>query len=119
MKMGCEYSSLPKPDTAPMDLNAWQARLQAFSAARGWEPYQNPKNLVMALSVEAAELVECYQWLSPEQAAQPDARLREAVADEMGDVLIYLLQLARVTGIDLEAATEAKLAKTALKYPAP
>jgi NTP pyrophosphatase (non-canonical NTP hydrolase) len=102
-----------------MDIPAWQARLQRFSAARGWEPFQNPKNLVMALSVEAAELVECYQWLTPEQAAAPSPDQRQAVADEIGDVLIYLLQLARVTGIDLEQAAEQKLAKTALKYPAP
>ena len=82
-----------------MDLAAWQQRLLAFTEARAWERYLNPKNLAMALSVEAAELVECYQWLDAEQAAQltaqPDGR--QAVADEMADVLLYLLQLARVT----------------------
>lgn len=106
-------------DTSCMDLPAWQARLQRFSAERGWEPFQNPKNLVMALSVEAAELVECYQWLTPEQAAAPSPAQRQAVAEEMADVFAYLLQLSRVTGIELEQALEAKLAKTALKYPAP
>lgn len=105
-------------DTRYMDLPAWQARLQRFSADRGWEPFHNPKNLVMALSVEAAELVECFQWLTPEQAASLQPTQREAVADEMADLLTYLLQLSRVTGIELEAALEAKLAKTALKYPA-
>jgi NTP pyrophosphatase (non-canonical NTP hydrolase) len=103
-----------------MDLSAWQTRLKAFSEARDWEPFQNPKNLVMALSVEAAELLECYQWTAAEQAlalTQSPAG-REAVADEMADVLLYLLQLARVTGIDLEQAAELKLAKNALKYPA-
>ncbi len=107
-----------RSDTSGMDFPAWQIRLQHFSAVRGWEPFQNPKNLVMALSVEASELVEHYQWLTPEQAAKPTPEQKEAVADEMGDVLIYLMQLARVTGIDLEQATENKLAKTALKYPA-
>lgn len=104
-----------------MDLPAWQDRLHAFAAVRGWTPNLNPKNLSMALSVEAAELLECYQWLDAEQALrlteQPAGR--EAVADEMADVLLYLLQLARATGIDLEAAAEAKLHKNALKYPAP
>lgn len=101
-----------------MDLLTWQQRLARFSAERGWEAFLNPKNLAMALSVEAAELVECFQWLSPEQAAALTPAQRDAVADEMADVLIYLLQMARVTGIDLEAAAEAKLLKNAQKYPA-
>ncbi len=102
-----------------MNLIDWQNRLQVFAAGRNWEPFLNPKNLAMALSVEAAELVECYQWLTPEQAATPSAEQREAVADEMADVLMYLLHLARVTGIDLEQAAEAKLLKNASKYPKP
>lgn len=100
-----------------MDIKAWQSRLEDFAGERGWEPYLNPKNLVMALSVEAAELVECYQWLSPEEASAPSPALRDAVADEMADVLMYLLQLSRVTGIDLEQAVQAKWVKNALKYP--
>jgi NTP pyrophosphatase (non-canonical NTP hydrolase) len=105
-----------------MDLLAWQNRLDAFAAERGWGPYLNPKNIAMALSVEAAELVELYQWASPEEAAafgRSDPLQREQLADELADVLLYLLQMARVTGVDLEAATEAKFAKNALKYPAP
>lgn len=104
-----------------MDLSRWQTRLQSFTDERSWEAFLNPKNLAMALSVEAAELLECYQWLSPEQALAltDEAAGREAVADEMADVMLYLLQLARVTGIDLEQALEAKFAKNALKYPVP
>ena len=104
-----------------MNLHAWQSRLQAFADERAWLPYLNPKNLVMALSVEAAELVECYQWCPPEAAPAltEEEPGRSQVADEMADVLMYLLHLARETGIDLEAACEAKLAKNALKYPAP
>lgn len=99
----------------------WQARLQGFTDERAWAGFHNPKNLAMALSVEAAELLECYQWLSPEQAtaltnSDPG---RAAVADEMADVLLYLMQLASVTGIDLEQALEHKFAKNAAKYPAP
>lgn len=104
-----------------MDLKTWQERLQGFAQERDWLPYLNPKNLSMALSVEAAELVECYQWLQPEEAraltqSEPG---RTQVADEMADVLLYLLHLARETGIDLEAACEAKWVKNAQKYPAP
>lgn len=102
-----------------MDLIAWQTRLRRFSDERGWEPYLNPKNLAMALSVEAAELLECFQWKTPAEAATLPAADREAVADEMADVLLYLLQLARATGIDLEQAAERKFAKNALKHPAP
>lgn len=104
-----------------MDLSAWQARLLAFAEARRWQPFLNPKNLSMALSVEAAELLECYQWLDAEQARELTQQSpgREAVADEMADVLLYLLQLASATGIDLEAATEAKLLKNAIKHPVP
>ena len=110
----------PGGETARMDLNAWQDRLDAFAAERGWQPYLNPKNIAMALSVEAAELVELYQWASPEEAAafgRTEPVQREKVADELADVLLYLLQMARATGIDLEAATEAKFAKNAQKYP--
>jgi len=104
-----------------MNLSTWQDRLQAFAAERAWLPYLNPKNLTMALSVETAELLECYQWLQPDEARALTAGEpgRTQVADEMADVLMYLLHLARETGIDLEAACEAKLAKNALKYPAP
>lgn len=104
-----------------MDLSRWQTRLQGFTDERAWEAFLNPKNLAMALSVEAAELLECYQWLTPDEAqalTQGDPG-REAVADEMADVMLYLLQLARVTGIDLDQALEAKFAKNALKYPVP
>jgi NTP pyrophosphatase (non-canonical NTP hydrolase) len=112
----------PARDTGGMDLVAWQNRLDAFAAERGWGPYLNPKNIAMALSVEAAELVELYQWASPAEAAafgKTEPAQREQVADELADVLLYLLQMARATGIDLEAAAEAKFAKNALKYPVP
>ena len=102
-----------------MDLQAWQARLRVFSDDRGWEPYLNPKNIAMALSVEAAELVECFQWKTQAEAAALGETDREAVSEEMADVLLYLLQMARATGIDLEQAAERKFAKNAKKYPAP
>jgi len=85
------------------DLHALQRRLAAFAAARRWEPYHTPKNLAVALSVEASELLEIFQWLTPEQAAgvmeDPDSAHR--VRDEVADVLAYLLQFCEVLGVDV------------------
>lgn len=103
-----------------MDLPLLQQRLRDFAAERDWPPFHTPKNLAMALVVEAAELVEIFQWLTPEQSArvaQDDAATREHLGDELADVLLYLLQIADRTGIDLEQAVARKLAKNALKYP--
>lgn len=104
-----------------MDVAALQRELRAFAAARDWQPFHTPKNLAMALMVEAAELQELFQWLTPEQSRSftqaPEAH--ERAGDEMADVLLYLLQLADHTGVDLEAAVRRKLAKNAVKHPAP
>ena len=104
-----------------MNTAAWQQRLDEFARARDWRPFLTPKNLAMAMSVEAAEVVELFQWLTPEQSQQlcTDAPSKTRVADELADVMLYLLQLAAVTGVDLDQALEAKFAKNALKYPAP
>ena len=104
-----------------MDLPALQQRLRAFAAERAWQPYHTPKNLAMALMVESAELLELFQWLTPEESARltADPAQRERVADELADVLLYLLQLADHTGIDLHEAVERKLLKNAAKHPAP
>ena len=103
-----------------MDLPALQARLRQFADERDWPPFHTPKNLAMALVVEAAELLEFFQWLSPEQsaAAAADPVVRERIEDEVADVLLYLAQLADQTGIDIESAVERKLVKNRLKHPA-
>ena len=101
------------------DLTTLRDALRDFCAARDWHRYHTPKNLVMALSVEAAELVEHFQWATPEESLGFDEDKRAAVADEIADVLIYLTELADVMGIDPIAAARAKIAKNALKYPAP
>lgn len=88
-----------------------------FAEARDWQPFHTPKNLAMALSVEAAELVECFQWLTPEQSAGLGARERRAVEQEMADVLLYLLRLADVLEVDLPQAARRKMALNARKYP--
>ena len=104
-----------------VDLTALQTRLRAFAAQRQWQPFHTPKNLSTALMVEAAELAEIFQWMTPEQslAVRDDPKLREPIADEVADVLLYLLQLADHAGVDLHAAVENKLVKNAAKYPAP
>jgi len=103
-----------------MNIAELQSRLRAFAAERQWEPYQTPKNLAMAMVVEAAELVEIFQWLTPEQsqAIAQDPAMHQHLGEEIADVLLYLLQIADHSGVDLAAAVEAKLAKNALKYPA-
>lgn len=100
-------------------LQALQARLRAFASERQWQPYHTPKNLAMALMVETAELAEIFQWMTPEQslAARHDPALKEPIADEVADVLLYLLQLADHAGVDLAQAVENKLRKNAAKHP--
>ena len=94
-----------------LDVAGLQRRLTEFAAARGWEPYHTPKNLASALSVEAAELLEIFQWLTPEQAdrVMDDPESAHRVEDEVADVLAYLLQFCGVLGVDVLAALAAKI----------
>ncbi|WP_189705075.1 nucleotide pyrophosphohydrolase, partial [Streptomyces anandii] len=103
------------------DLPALQRRLAEFAAARHWEPYHTPKNLVSALSVEASELLEIFQWLTPEESARVMAHPETAhrVRDEVADVLAYLLQLCGVLGVDPLAALAAKIERNEHRFPAP
>ncbi|MEU9558347.1 nucleotide pyrophosphohydrolase [Streptomyces fumanus] len=103
------------------DLAALQHRLAEFAAVRAWQPYHTPKNLVTALSVEASELVEIFQWLTPEESARvmddPDTAHR--VRDEVADVLAYLLQFCAVLGVDPLAALAAKIDRNERRFPRP
>ena len=91
--------------------------IAAFNQERDWAQYHNPRNLAMALSVEAAERLELYLW-SADDGPQPPVESRAPrVAEELADVAICLLNLAERTGVDLSAAVAAKLAKNAEKYP--
>jgi NTP pyrophosphatase (non-canonical NTP hydrolase) len=101
------------------DLTTLRDALRDFCAARDWHRYHTPKNLVMALSVEAAELVEHFQWATPEESLALAPEKRAEVADEIADVLIYLTELADVLGIDPIAAAREKIVKNAVKYPPP
>ena len=104
-----------------MDLKAVQSTLREFAAARNWQPFHTPKNLSTALMVEAAELAEIFQWMTPDQSqrVQQDTALQQRIADEVADVLLYLLQIADHTGIDIEQAVATKLIKNASKHPVP
>ena len=99
-------------------LEILRERLAQFAAERDWDQFHNPKNLAMALTIETGELMEHFQWLTPEQAADlPDA-VRQEAALEAADVLLYLLRLCDKLGIDLADAAQRKLALNEQKYPA-
>jgi NTP pyrophosphatase (non-canonical NTP hydrolase) len=100
------------------NLDTLRQRIREFALARAWERYHTPKNLAMALTVEAAELLEPFQWLTAEQSQQLSAEQHEAVRQEIADVLIYLTRLADLLDIDLLQAASDKLAINARKYPA-
>ena len=88
-----------------------------FARERDWEQFHSPKNLSTALMVEAAELAEHFQWLTERQSAELTPEQLDGVAEEIADVLIYTLRLASRLGVDVEAATWAKLEKNRRKYP--
>jgi len=103
--------------TALADLKRLVAE---FVAEREWGKYHRPKNLAMSIAIEAAELMEHFQWLTPTEAdsAVADTATRREVADEMADILAFLLSLANRLEIDLAAALEAKMHANERKYPA-
>ena len=102
-----------------MNLATLQTTLRRFAAERDWQAFHTPKNLAMALMVEAAELAEVFQWMTPDEsvAVHADPARHERVGDEVADVLLYLLQLADHAQVDLPAAVERKLRMNALKHP--
>lgn len=103
------------PDTD--SLRDLAQRLDAFAAERHWQPFHSPKNLASALSVEAAELLEHFQWLSEDQSRQLPADKKQEVAFEMADVLLYLVQLSSALQVDLLDAARRKMVINARKYP--
>lgn len=100
-------------------LHHTREQLIQFSNARHWEKFHSPKNLSMALSVEVAELVEHFQWLTEEESRNIQGDKLEEVKEEVADVLLYLLQICNQLDIDPVDAAQKKLIKNALKYPAP
>jgi len=99
------------------DIDSLRERLRAFALERDWGQFHSPKNLACALSVEAAELLEHFQWMTEEQSRAPADAQREQIAREAADVLLYLIQFADQLGIDLLAAADRKMVLNAAKYP--
>jgi NTP pyrophosphatase (non-canonical NTP hydrolase) len=93
------------------------ARIRAFRDERDWKQFHDPKNLATSIAIEAAELLEEFQWMTGDESNRHAVENREAVSDEIADVAIYLIELADVLDIDLRAAILAKLEKNAAKYP--
>lgn len=100
-------------------LETIKEKVLAFARERDWEQFHSPKNLSMAISAEAAELMEHFLWQSPEQSRTDvaDPALRAKVEEELADVIIFALEFANMTGIDVAAAIGAKMERNAAKYP--
>src|SRR6185436_20634584 len=92
-------------------------KIRKFRDERDWKQFHDPKNLAVSISVEAAELLELFQWRNGEEAMRYAGENRERVSEEIADVAIYLLELVDVLGLDLEKVIEDKLEKNAKKYP--
>ena len=120
--MQCFVGARPKHNqgilrTMTDSLTDLARQLDQFAKDRDWQQFHSPKNLASALVVEAGELLEHFQWLTEEQSRSLSPDRRDAVAAEVADVLLYLIQLAGALGIDPIAAAQAKLKLNALKYP--
>ena len=100
-------------------LEKLQREISSFTTLRNWKQFHTPKNLAMALSVECAELLEVFQWMSPEKSAEPDQQTRQHIAEEIGDIMIYLSMISASFAIDPIEAARSKLELNAKKYPAP
>lgn len=101
-----------------MDVKKIETILADFSKQRDWDKFHSPKNLSMALSVEASELVEIFQWLTEEQSYHLDANQLQHTKEEIADITIYILNLCRKLDIDLESAVLAKIEANNTKHPA-
>lgn len=100
-----------------MDVNKIEEILAEFAKQRDWDKFHSPKNLAMALSVEASELVEIFQWLTEEQSYDLDEKKMQHVKEEIADVTIYILNLCRKLNINLESAILNKIEINSSKYP--
>lgn len=99
------------------DLEDLRDALRRFATEREWEQFHSPKNLASALVVEAAELLERFQWLTEEQSRSLSAEEKQRVTDELADVFVYLIRLADKLDVDLIEAARGKIARNAEKYP--
>ena len=100
-----------------MDIFKIQNQLQKFASERDWEQFHSPKNLSMALNVEASELVEIFQWLTLEESNFPDQKQLDSIRSEVADIAMYLIRFCDVLKINLEEAIEEKFIENGNKYP--
>jgi NTP pyrophosphatase (non-canonical NTP hydrolase) len=107
------------PTDSTVTIAELKGRILAFARERDWEQFHAPKNLSMALAAEAAELMEHFLWASPEKSREiaNDPSKRPKIAEELADVVIYALEFANSTGLDVAGAIEEKMAANARKYP--
>jgi len=93
-------------------------KLRVFAEERDWDQYHSPKNLTMALMVEVAELMEHFQWLTEAQSIDLEIEIKVKVAEELADILLYLIRLSDKLNVDLQEVTLRKLENNNLRYPA-
>ena len=110
---------MAEPTDSTTTVAELKTRVLAFVRERDWEQFHSPKNLSMALAAEAGELMEHFLWATPEQskAIAADAVKRQKIADELADVIVYALEFANATGLDVAASIETKMRANAEKYP--
>lgn len=99
------------------DIQSLQAKIAKFVEERDWSQFHNPKDLAISLSLEASEVLEHFQWKNSEEMLKHVQEHKEDVADELADVLYWVLLMANYLNIDVVAASECKLLKNATKYP--
>lgn len=101
-----------------LDIARITTQLRQFANERDWNQFHSPKNLAMAINVEASELLEIFQWLTEAQSREPNTQQQEQIRHEMADVMLYLIRLSDILGIDMASAISEKMAINAARYPA-
>jgi NTP pyrophosphatase (non-canonical NTP hydrolase) len=114
-----QAAPMPALSDSSTTVSELRERVLAFVRERDWEQFHSPKNLSMALAAEAAELMEHFLWATPGEslAVASEPAKRAKIAEELADVVIYALEFANATGLDVAASIEAKIAANARKYP--
>ena len=120
IKADCRELTTPPMNDSKTAIAELRKIVERFVDERDWHRFHTPKNLAMSLAIEAAELMEHFQWLTPVQswAVAEEQDKRSAVADELADVFCYLLAMANELGVDLSSALAEKMVKNERKYPA-
>ena len=101
-----------------LNVGLIQKMFSEFAKEREWEQFHSPKNISMALSVEASELMEIFQWMKEEDSRNPDEKDIQKIKEEVADVLVYTLRMADLLNINLEKEIDSKMEQNARKYPA-